>query len=385
MKGHVYLRGKTYTYVFDLPPDPLTGERNQKTKGGFKTEALAWSACRKAMTEAEKGLHIKTTNITLEKYLYEYLETHAKPNFKPTSYDTEKTIIEARIIPALGKVKLQALTPRAIKGFYAELRKKYSKDYVKNIHGVLKRALRLAYTESGLLAEDIMSKVSMRSKVNANEQKEMQFWTIEEFTHFLQSSKHHVHYIAFSLAIYTGMRRGEILGLRWKDIDFEKKELKVIQTANWTRDGLVIQRPKTNDSIRRVKLFQNIIDDLLERQAQVEAYKKEYGEAYEDNDLVCCYPGGGYVKPKRLTEGMDVLIRKAGVKKIRFHDQRHTHASFLLAIGINPKVAAERLGMTPAMFNERYSHLLPIMQEEAVDRIENELNKFAEKQLETVE
>ena len=101
------------------------------------------------MNDAEKGLDVKTTNITLKDYLYEYLETHAKPNFKPTSYDTEKTIIEARIIPALSKVKLQALTPRTIKSFYAELRKKYSKDYVKNIHGVLKRALRLAYTKSG--------------------------------------------------------------------------------------------------------------------------------------------------------------------------------------------------------------------------------------------
>lgn len=77
--------------------------------------------------------------------------------------------------------------------------------------------------------------------------------------------------IVFSLAIYTGMRRGEILGLRWGDMDFEKK---VFQTANWTRDGLVIQRPKTNDSIRRVKLFQNIIDDLKERYQQIEAYKK---------------------------------------------------------------------------------------------------------------
>lgn len=228
MKGHVYARGKTYTYVFDLPSDPLTGERSQRTKGGFKSEKEAWSACRKAMTDAEKGLDIKATNITLEKYLIEYLETHAKPNFKPTSYDTERTIIDARIIPALGKVKLQALTPRAIKSFYAELRMKYSKDYVKNIHGVLKRALRLAYTESGLLPEDIMSKVSMRSKINANEQKEMQFWTIEEFTQFLKSSKYHVHYIVFSLALYTGMRRGEILGLRWRDIDFDNKELMVI-------------------------------------------------------------------------------------------------------------------------------------------------------------
>ncbi len=151
MKGHVYLRGKTYTYVFDLPADPLSGERSQKSKGGFKTEKEAWSACRKAMSDAEKGLDLKQSKITLAEYLMEYLETHAKPNFKPTSYDTEKTIIEARIIPALGKIKLQSLTPRTIKSFYAELRTKYSKDYVKNIHGVLKRALRLAYTESGIV------------------------------------------------------------------------------------------------------------------------------------------------------------------------------------------------------------------------------------------
>lgn len=104
--------------------------------------------------------------------------------------------------------------------------------------------MRLAYSESGLLSEDIMSKVSMRSKVNANEQKEIQFWTVEEFTHFLKSSRHHVHYIVFSLAIYTGMRRGEILGLRWRDIDFDNRELKVIQTVNWTRSGLVVQRQR---------------------------------------------------------------------------------------------------------------------------------------------
>lgn len=248
MKGHVYQRGKTYTYVIDLPSDSLTSGRRQKSKGGFKTEKEAWSACHIKIAEIEKGMHVDDSKITVKEYLEEYLETHAEPNFKPTSYDTEKTIIEARIIPVLGKIKLQALTPRTIKTFYAELRKKYSKEYVKGIHGVLKRALRLAYSESGLLSEDIMSKVSMRSKVNANEQKEMQFWTVEEFTHFLKSSKHHVHYIVFSLAIYTGMRRGEILGLRWRDIDFDNRELKVIQTVNWTRSGLVVQRPKTVDS-----------------------------------------------------------------------------------------------------------------------------------------
>ncbi|WP_234405535.1 N-terminal phage integrase SAM-like domain-containing protein [Paenibacillus sp. IHBB 10380] len=142
-------------------------------------------------------MHVDDSKITVREYLIEYLETHAKPNFKPTSYDTERTIIEARIIPVLGKIRLQALTPRAIKAFYAELIKKYSKEYVKNIHGVLKRALRLAYSESGLLAEDVMSKVSMRSKVGSYEQKEMKHWSMEEFTQFLESSKDHVHYIVF--------------------------------------------------------------------------------------------------------------------------------------------------------------------------------------------
>ena len=376
MNGHVYMRGKTYTYVIDLPVHPVTKRRRQKSKGGFKTEPAAWAACYKEIEKIEKGIHTEETKLTVAEYLDEYLKTHAKPNFKPTSYDTEKTIIEARIKPELGKIRLQKLTPREIKTFYAKLRESYSKEYVKSIHGVLKRALRIAYSESGLLAEDIMSKISMRSKVKSNEKNEMKFWSVEEFTHFLSNSKGHVHYIVFSLAIYTGMRRGEVLGLRWSDIDFENRELKVIQTVNWTRSGVIFQRPKTEDSIRRVKLFQFIIDDLLERREKVLANKERFGSKYANHDLVCCYENGEPIKPKRITEGFDVLTRKSGSTKIRFHDLRHTHASFLLKIGINPKVAAERLGMTPAMFNERYSHLLPTMQDEAADRIENELNKI---------
>ncbi|MGG3452903.1 tyrosine-type recombinase/integrase [Paenibacillus rhizolycopersici] len=110
---------------------------------------------------------------------------------------------------------------------------------------------------------------------------------VEEFTKFLKSSKGHVQ------AVCTGMRRGEILGLRWQDIDFDHRELKVIHTSNWTRSGLVIQRPKTMTPFDRVKLFQAILDDLQERYEQVQALKDEYGDAYKDNDLVCCYPTGG--------------------------------------------------------------------------------------------
>jgi len=101
--------------------------------------------------------------------------------------------------------------------------------------------------------------------------------------------------------------------------------------------------------------------------------KLRLGKDFMDHDLVCCYENGEPVKPKRITEGMEVLTRKAGIKKIRVHDLRHTHASFLLYLNINPKVAAERMGMSVQMFNSRYSHLLPTMQKEAVNLIEERL------------
>lgn len=370
MKGRVFPRGETWSYVHDLPPNPVTGKRRQKMKGGFRLEGEAAKAMVTSIDKVNKGKYVENKSMTVAEYLTLYLEVHAEPNFKPTSYDTEKTIIESRIIPVLGKTKLQELSPLAIKQFYAGLSKKYSSDYVRNIHGVMRRAMRLAYTDFELLEANIMDKV----KTPKVEKKEMDFWTLEEWTHFLDVASYHRHYIFFSLAIRAGMRRGEVLGLRWRDIDFNRKTITVQQQVNWTRAGIIFQKvPKTKGSNRKVELDEFLIQELKERRKVVVANKLQLGEAYSKHDLVCCYENGEPLKPKRIEEAMDVLSRKAEVKKIRIHDLRHTHASFLLYIGTNPKVAAERLGMSPQQFNERYSHLLPTMQKETVSRIEEAL------------
>jgi integrase len=171
------------------------------------------------------------------------------------------------------------------------------------------------------------------------------------------------------------MRRGEILGLRWSNIDFENNVLTIQQTLNWTSSGIIIQKSaKTDDSARKVVLNKNLIDDLTERRLIIQESMERLGSHYKHNDLVCCYEDGVPVKPKRITEAMIVLAKKAGVKKIRLHDLRHSHASFLLSLNINPKVAAERLGMSPQIFNNRYSHLLPTMQNEAVLIMEQSIN-----------
>jgi integrase len=382
MKGNVYQRGKTWSYRFDLPLDSVTGGRHQITKGGFRLEKEAEDACTEAMANVNKGHHVDRSNITMAAYLTMYLEIHALPNFKPTSYDTEKTIIDARIIPVLGKVKLQKLTPLAIKQFYAKLRLTYSSDYVRNIHGILRRALRLAFTDYDLLPTNIMDKV----KTPTIEKKEMLFWTFEEWMKFIKSSIGHVHFIVFSMGVYTGMRRGEILGLRWQDINLDKGYFTINQTLNWTRKGIVVQpSTKTAASNRQVKIDEFLLEDLKDRKKQIEEFKVKHGDTYEGHDLVCCYEYGGKIKPKRITEAFAVLTKKAGLKKIRFHDLRHTYASFLLSLDINPKVAAERMGMSPAMFNSRYSHLLPTMQDDAVTKIENRIREARNKLLETVD
>jgi len=370
MKGSVKQGEKSWYYVIDLPKDPVTGKRRQRLKRGFRTEGEAEAACAEEITRINKGLFVEETKMTLADYFKLYLEVHAEPNFKPTSYDTEKTIIEGRINPDIGHHVFQKITPLIIKQYYAKLSKTYSSDYVRNIHGVMRRAFRVAYAELELIPANIMEKV----KTPKIQKKEMQFWDESEWTKFLQVSFDHVHYIFFALAIRAGMRRGEVLGLRWKDIDFNKKVLTVQQTVNWTRNGLIFQPvPKTEGSNRKVELDSLLLNELKERRKQVLENKLRLGKDFMDHDLVCCYENGEPVKPKRITEGMEVLTRKAGIKKIRVHDLRHTHASFLLYLNINPKVAAERMGMSVQMFNSRYSHLLPTMQKEAVNLIEERL------------
>ncbi|MDQ0876799.1 integrase [Paenibacillus sp. V4I3] len=374
MKGYFIQRGKTWTYRIDLPIDQKTGKRKQKSKGGFPTKKKAQEDCAIELAKIANGDYITDEqDITLDEYLKVWLTTYAKPNYKPTSLDTATFMIEARIIPALGQLKLSKITPIIIEQFYEKLHAaEYSSEYISNIHSLIRRTLRQAY-KWDMMKYNVMEKVNTPKK----RRKTMEFWNLEEWNHFLKVAHGHVHFIFYSLALRAGMRKAEVSGLRWSDIDFEKKTLTILQTVVKTRNALIFQdTAKTDNSQRVIEMDKYLIEELKERRKQVIAKKLEYGPSYKDHDLVFCYEDGGAVKPKRLTESMDVLTRKAGLKKIRVHDLRHTHASFLLWLGINPKVAAERMGMSIQMFNERYSHLLPTMQREAVDHIELALENY---------
>jgi integrase len=179
------------------------------------------------------------------------------------------------------------------------------------------------------------------------------------------------------LAVFTGMRRGEILALRWADVDLGNATLSVRRSLEEThRNGLRFKEPKSRSGIRQVDLPPLLVDALRRHRSEQAKLRLSLGSAWKDHDLVCCSPDGGPMSPDNLSSSFPKLVRRLGIPRIRFHDLRHTHASLLLRQGVHPKVVSERLGHSGVGLTlDTYSHLLPGLQREAAERLNSLLNE----------
>jgi len=178
-------------------------------------------------------------------------------------------------------------------------------------------------------------------------------------------------YAPVLLAVTTGMRRGEILGLRWKDVDLQAATLAVRQSLQTTREGLSFKAPKTKKGRRSISLGPTAIDGLRRHRAGQAKVRLALGAAYQDNDLVCARPDGAPTDPGEVSKGFAALVRQIGLPPIRFHDLRHTHATALMRAGVPPKVVSERLGHSSVGITlNTYSHVMPGMQEDAAQKVD---------------
>lgn len=173
------------------------------------------------------------------------------------------------------------------------------------------------------------------------------------------------------LAVTTGMRRGEILGVRWQDLDLDAATLSVRQSLEQTKGRLAPKQPKTQKGRRVVALLPMTVEALRRHRVEQAKYKLFFGPDYRDHDLVCARTDGSPWPPDSFTSSFSDFVRKAKLQVVRFHDLRHTHATQLLRQGIHPKVVSERLGhSTVGITLDVYSHVLPDMQEEAARRLD---------------
>ncbi|MDN9011061.1 site-specific integrase [Brevibacillus laterosporus] len=379
MKGHFRKRGSKWSFAISLGVDPETGKRKQITKSGFKTKKEAEAACAEMITKYENGDLTISKKQSLGSYLEFWLENYAKNKLRSSTYANHEIAVNSRIKPVLGAVDLDKLTPIKVTKYLSDLQKEnLSADYIKYLHSVLKKALNQA-VKWQLISKNVMDNVDPPRL----EQKEIVTWSPEQANEFLDYARKDKYFIAFVLAIYTGMRRGEILGLRWKDVDFEQAKISIQQTLyRPAKQGITFQEPKTKSAKRRISIPNFVIDELKAHKVRQNKNKLQYGEGYQDFDLIVAYDDGRPQDPRNLLRHYERLIKGCELPPIRFHDLRHTHATMLLQLGEHPKVVSERLGHSRVGITmDVYSHVMPDMQKDAADNFEKMMKQKQPKRL----
>jgi integrase len=303
--------------------------------------------------------------------LSRWLEDSVKDTVRNTTYERYEQISRTHIAPMVGGIKLKALSPTHVRGLYKEKLSSLSPRTVQYIHVTLHKALKQAVGD-GLIPRNATEAV----KPPQVRREEIRPLTPEQVKVLLDAASGDRLEALYVLAIHTGLRQGELLGLKWDDIDLEAGTLQVRRALITGRGGPQLAAPKTKGSRRRVSLTEAAAEALkghLER--QLEEIDRA-GSLWQENGLVFASETGTPLDRRYLTSRrFKPLLKRAGLPHFRFHDLRHTCATLLLTKNVNPKVVSEMLGHSSiAITLDTYSHVLPNMQDSAARALEEALS-----------
>ena len=377
MRGSIIKRKgcSTYTIVLNLGKDPVTGhpKRQWVSVKGNKREAERRLA--ELTHQLNTGSYVKPRKMTVEDYMEQWLADYCLPNLQPRTTEGYEFIVRKYIVPSIGNIELTALRPEHLQHFYTEKLLSGGKDgtglsprSVRYCHTTLHKALKSAM-RLGILSRNPADAVDPpRLKP-----REMQMMNEGEIQKLLELAKSTQYYPIFYLALYTGLRRSELLALKWADIDLLLCQLSVVRSLQQLRNGKVIEAPcKTDKSKRMVSLSPSTAIMLRQHKDQQTKLRKELGIPVTENDYVFSHYDGSPILPDSLSQAWRHLATKVGLKNIRLHDCRHTHASLMLKAGIHPKIVSERLGHAGIQITlDTYSHVSPGLQEAAANAFDN--------------
>lgn len=363
MAGNITKRGENRWQVkVFLGRDADTGKQkfHNKTINGTKKDAQAY--LNKVLYERDRGVWVEPSTMLVGDYLDRWVAEVDTSRSKTREYNT--WVIGKYIKPAIGGIQLGRLSAFDIQGLYNSLTSRgLAPSSVRRFHNLLSSALRTAQ-RMGLAAKNpaadaILPKVK---KVK------MKVLDAEQARRFLAVAQHDRYSVLWALAIETGLRPEEYLGLTWADLDLREGVIMLQRVLHWLKDGSWrFEPPKTDSGCRRIRLSGSLIDLLIcHRQAQ-NAERQNMGPAWLDLDFVFPAANGGPFRRENLTKRhFKPLLRAAGLPEIRLYDLRHTSATLLLLEGVHVKVVSERLGHADVTLTlNTYSHVLPDMQRDA--------------------
>ncbi|MBD7942520.1 site-specific integrase [Psychrobacillus sp. FSL K6-2684] len=357
--AHIRKRGKTYSYAIDIGSDPLTGKRKQISKGGFIKKKDAEAAARKIELSLDENRYIELSKEIFSDYILKWFNDHYSNRIKQTSAMNSRYILEKHLLKKnlFANKEIAKVTTSDIDLFYNQkLQENYSTSYIRKMHQLLYQAFSQAVKWKKIIFNPVGDADPPSVKYE-----EMSIWSLKDIQEFLGQCKEERHYLTFLLAIYTGMRRGEILGLYWSDIDLEQKVIHVKRSlAHVPKKGYVFTSLKTKNSKRQIPIPEFIVNELFLQKKRIEEWKEKVGTLFADKDLVICTSTGSPQDPRNVVRVMKRIVKTAKVPNIRFHDIRHTHASILISTGIDIVKISKRLGhANPKITLEFYAHLLP--------------------------
>lgn len=380
MKGCIVKKKgrSTYSIVIELGRDE-SGKRKQKWFNGYKTKKEAEKELIKILNQFEENSGFIPEKITLGEYLKNWMKEYVELNLAVKTIEGYRVNVEKHIIPSLGKIQLQKLQPLNIQQFYNEKLKNgrvdgkggLSPKSILYIHRVLRKALQQA-VKLQLINKNPADFVEVPKQKGYK----ASFLDEEQVQKYLKAFSETNLYIPVLLGIGLGLRRGEALGVQWKDINFNSKTVTISRSLLPSGKGLIFHEPKTESSTRTISIPDFVLEELQRHKEQQEDFKRLLGAAYKENDLICCYADGTAINPASFSHMFERAQDKHGLLNIRFHDLRHTNATLMLKSKVPPKVAAERLGHSSiGITMDLYSHVMKEMQEEAANKISNILNQ----------
>jgi len=376
MKGHIYKRSPgSWTIVYDLPLDTVTGKRRQKSQTVKGTKRDAERALREIITSIEQGAYVKPNKLTLGELLRLWIKDYASMNTTDRTQESYSSIVETHLILALGRIPLTDLQAQHVQSYYssklsegrADGKGGLSARSVVYHHRILSKALDYA-VKMGLVVRNVANVVQPPRVARVT----MRTLSPEEVARFLEAAQDTDYYVYFSTLLYTGLRRGELLALRWRNLDLEAGTLTVVETAYRLGNGdYIIKEPKTPQRRRTVTLPPSLVELFKAYLADQELLRIQLGVSLNADDFVFIRPDGSPINPNAVTLAFRRIIKKASLRSLRIHDLRHTHATLMLKAGVHPKVVSERLGHANIGITlDIYSHVLPGIQEAAAEKFD---------------
>ena len=355
----------TWSFVVDVPA--VAGKRQQVYRRGFKTKKEAEAAEAAIVSDIARGTYVRPARVTVEQYLVdEWL--HAKTSgLKPSTAASYEQMIRSYVVPRIGPTSIADVDGAMLNALYADLlangrtgasgkRGGLSPKTVRNVHGMLHRAFKDAVRWRRLAVNPADAADQPRKQTP-----EMRVWNAEQLRTFTEATTDDRLGAVWRLFAFTGMRRGEVVGLRWSDIDLDANRLTIRQTISMAGDRPEVGTPKTSAGARTISLDPGTVAALRRwRKVQTEE-RLLMGGGWQgtEHDLIVTEPDGTPIHPQVLTRRFHAATKAAGVPLIRLHDVRHSYATAALNSGVPVKVLSQRLGHADIAVTLRvYSHVL---------------------------